>query len=105
MPRCHPSETGVKILLHADPMPELAANKRGSAGERRQAAGDRDLHRPLLLPDRPILDGMPDEIVDATEAFERLAAWVAKGARKGGAKPAAELPQAFVDLLADDDKP
>ena len=49
-----------------------------------------------------MVDGAPDEIFDATEAFERLAAWVAKGRPRGGEPGGRRLPAAFLAVLETD---
>lgn len=98
-----PSGTGLKVYLRVDPVRELRANKRtiGKAeGEKVPAVELYVTGRYFALTGEH-LDCTPDEITDATEAFERLAKWVADGA-KGAAH--ADLPQAFVRLLERDGK-
>ena len=93
-----PSGTGVKILVRVDPVPILAASKRTIGkinGSKAPAVEIYTQGRYFALTGR-ILDDVPDEITDATEYFERLAAWVAK------AKPAPKLPSAFLELLERD---
>src|SRR3954449_4903173 len=82
-----PSGTGVKVYLLADPVPRLGANKLVLA----KANGHgKDLAIEVYATGRYFaltgqhLDGTPDELVDATEAFERLAARIG---REGGSKP------------------
>jgi AAA domain len=96
-----PSGTGVKVLLRADPVPKLLANKRtiGKANGTKPPAVEIYTSGRYFCLTGKIVDGVPDEIVDSTEALEKLAAWVAKGVRQ---KPPPELPQAFVDLLEHD---
>ena len=78
-----PSGTGVKILLRADPVPKLTSNRRavGKANGAKQPSVEiYTTARYFTLTGR-IVDDVPDEIVDSTEAFEELAAWVAKGTK------------------------
>src|SRR3954452_5151771 len=82
-----PSGTGVKVYLLADPVPRLGANKLVLA----KANGHgKDLAIEVYVTGRYFaltgqhLDGTPDELVDATEAFERLAARIAGEAKKRG---------------------
>lgn len=99
-----PSGTGVKVYLRADPLPVLRANKRtigkGADGDKMPAVELYTSGRYFALTGQH-LDGTPDEIADATEAFERLAKWVAEGS-----KPATEagLPESFAQLLKRDAK-
>ena len=94
-----PSGTGVKILCRADPLPKLLANKRtiGKANGAKAPAVEVYTNGRYFCLTGQIVDGSPDEIVDATKSLERLAAWIAKAAKPGG-----ELPPAFLALLGRD---
>jgi RecA-family ATPase len=93
-----PSGTGVKILCKADPVPTLRANKRtlGQANGAKGPAVEVYTTGRYFCITGQILEGVPDEIVDATEALERLATWIAKGKPE----PAKERPQASGELSA-----
>src|SRR4051794_17109667 len=80
-----PSGTGVKIYCFVDPVPTLAANKlvlgKANGAGKAPAIEVYVTGRYFALTGQH-LDGTPDELVDATEAFERLAARIASEARK-----------------------
>src|SRR4051812_7527241 len=83
-----PSGTGVKLYAFADPAPELRANKlvvypANGTGKAQQIELFTDKRYFAVIGEH--LDYTPDEIVDATEAFTRLAAKVAReSGGKGG---------------------
>lgn len=95
-----PSGTGVKIYFRVDPLPVLHANKRVIAksndGGKDQAVEAYTNARYFALTGQH-LEGTPDEICDATEAFERLARWLAEGREqtsgKANGKAAPDLEQ------------
>ena len=95
-----PSGTGAKIYCRADPVPKLLANKRtvGAANGTKPPGVEIYTSGRYFCLTGQIVDGVPDEILDSTEALERLAAWIAK------VKPAPELPAAFQALLERDAK-
>lgn len=103
-----PSGTGVKILFRADPVPTFAANKavihKANGTGKDQAVEIYTRGRYFCLTGQTLPDA-PDEIVEATEAAEKLAHWLAK---KAGAKIAksggADLPGPFLALLERDDR-
>ena len=99
-----PSGTGVKVFFRADPMPRLERHKivisKATDGGKDEAIEAYTEGRYFTLTGQH-LDGTPDEITDATEAFERLAARLAQASRKDKARtttapvekaPAADLP-------------
>ena len=81
-----PSGTGVKILVRADPVPRFAANKvvihKANGSGKDQAVEVYTTGRYFCLTGQ-ILPGVPDEIVENTEAVEKLAHWIAKQAGAG----------------------
>jgi hypothetical protein len=87
-----PSDTGVKVYAFVNPVPKLAANKLvihpGNGSGKAAQIEVFTTARYFCLTGQH-LEGTPDEITDATEAFERLAARIAKGSgprsRKGTA--------------------
>jgi hypothetical protein len=104
-----PSGTGVKALFFVDPVPELRAHKR-TMGKGANGAG----HPPAIefytggrfftLTGRH-LAGTPDEVTDATEAAERLAAFVAGGpgdSGAGGRTDHGHAPELVAKLLEDE---
>jgi Protein of unknown function (DUF3987) len=110
-----PSGEGVKALCFVDPALELRANKRMMG----QGSNGSSHHPPqieLYTRGRYFtltgeqLDGTTDEVVDATEAFERLAAFVADGrSGPGGGTASAnghayftEMSEATAKLLDDE---
>jgi hypothetical protein len=84
-----PSGTGVKVYAFADPVPRIEANKlvikpaNGLNGGKAQQIEIFVTERYFAITGQH-LEGTPDEITDATEAFERLAARIARDARKRG---------------------
>src|SRR3954447_11480655 len=107
-----PSGTGVKIYCFVDPVPTLAANKLvlGKAnGAGKAPAIEVYVTARYFALTGDHLDGTPDELVDATEAFERLAARIAREARKRSgdrADPQADgrgTPSAATLRLLEDD--
>jgi primase-polymerase (primpol)-like protein len=102
-----PTGTGVKIIFKAEPMPTLRGNKRtvGEAadGKKVPAVELYTTGRYFALTGQH-LEGTPDEIVDATEAVERLVRWIAEGKESnadaaGATFNFAELPEIVVRLL------
>ena len=99
-----PSGTGLKVFLRVDPLPILVANKRTIG---KAANGDKAPAVELYVRERYFaltgqhIEGTPDEIVDATPAFERLAKWVALSSQ---ATADLELPEAFRRLIERDGK-
>lgn len=93
-----PSGTGVKIFCRADPVPRIAANKRtlGRTNGTKAPAVEIYISGRYFCLTGQILPNVPDEIVDATAALERLVAWVAK------APHSSILPAAFTALLEQD---
>jgi hypothetical protein len=83
-----PSGTGVKIYCCVDPVPQVEANKlviRPANGHGKAAQIEIFTTARYFAVTEQHLGGTPDEITDATEAFERLAARLAREAkRKGG---------------------
>jgi hypothetical protein len=97
----------VKILCKADPVPTLRANKRslGPANGAKAPAIEIYTTGRYFCITGQILEGTPDEIVDATEALERLATWIAKEKpepAKEETQASGELPIAFLELLERD---
>ncbi len=94
-----PSGTGVKIFIFVDRVPALVANKyviepANGTGKAQQIEIFTTARYFALTEEH--LDGTPDEICDATEAFEQLAAEIAKGRKAAGtdgAEPAADTMQ------------
>jgi RecA-family ATPase len=102
-----PSGSGVKLLCKADPVPKLRANKRTLGqvnGAKTPAIEVYTTARYFCITGQHV-EGTPDEIVDATEALERLATWIAKAKPEPGkerTQASGELPSAFLDLLERD---
>jgi hypothetical protein len=84
-----PSGTGVKVYAFVEPVPRLEANKlviKPANGTGKAQQVEVFVTQRYFAITGEHLDGTPDEITDATEAFERLAARMAHEAkRKGGA--------------------
>jgi predicted P-loop ATPase len=114
-----PSSTGVKIFAKGDPLPELPVNKlvMGDAplfGDHLPQVEVYTTGRYFALTGRKV-DGVPDSITDATAAWMRLAARLARAKVEEPAKPAtqdeprpavedAQLPASFRNLLDQDDR-
>jgi hypothetical protein len=83
-----PSGTGVKVYAFVDPVPRLEAHKlviKPANGTGKAQQVEVFITQRYFAITGEHLDGTPDEITDATEAFERLAAQLAREAkRKGG---------------------
>ena len=95
-----PSETGVKIIGTADPMPKLGAKKlviEKIEGDKSKQIEIFNIDRYFCIT-REHLDGTPDTVEDGTEAFERLAYRV-----NGQVKVDTDgLPAALADLMEQD---
>ena len=99
-----PSGTGVKTYCRADPVPVLAANKRVMAET--AGFGGKAAQVEIFTTTRyfcltgQIIDGVPDEIVDATAEVEKIVAWIGKDRpQQAGASGGDELPGFLIDLL------
>jgi putative DNA primase/helicase len=101
-----PSGEGVKVLAFVDPLTDLRANKR-TMGDRANG-GDHPPAIEIYTGARYFtltgehLGETPDEITDATPAFERLGAFVAEG--RGGRSEAEPGTAIVRDLLAGDER-
>jgi primase-polymerase (primpol)-like protein len=84
-----PSGTGVKIYCHVDPVPRLTANKlviKAANGHgKAQQIEVFTTERFFALTGQHV-ESTPDELCDATEAFERLAARDSQGCGTEGAQ-------------------
>ncbi len=86
-----PSGTGVKIYAYADPVPHLTAHKlviKPANGHGKAQQIEVFATKRYFALTGEHLNGTPDEICDATEAFERLVARIAKGTESKGRKAA-----------------
>jgi hypothetical protein len=83
-----PSGTGVKIICFVDPAPELPKKKRtmGANGVAHPPAIEVYTEKRFFALTFRHLDGSPDEIVEITPEFERLARFVAEGDENDGPK-------------------
>ena len=96
-----PSGCGLKVFARVDPMPVITAHKRtmGRALNGGKApAIELYADKRFLCLTGNLVDGAPDEITDATEEVERLAAWLAAGTEPP------EPPAAFLALLDRDEQ-
>ena len=100
-----PSGTGVKTYCRADPVPTLVANKRVMPGT--DGYGGKAAQVEIFTTTRyfcltgQIIDGVPDEIVDATAEVEKIVAWIGKDRPQAGTATG-ELPGFLIDLLTYD---
>ena len=101
-----PSGTGVKIFAKADPVPAFALHKvvvQKANGSGKDQAVEVYTNGQYFCLTGKILSGVPDEIVDATEAVERLSRWIAKQAGVKAGAGSGNLPRAFIRLLDGDE--